>query len=299
MGWGATRHLSPIAFLQRFRPVRLPSITLDVMATSVDPETRPGHQLPRELIDPQVTLGQAFAYFVRQPSPRTLLVMLGACLIARFLIPIWQWGDLWIALGILVFWPVQEWIVHSHSLHLKPFSVGRLRVDPVQSQNHRAHHEAPWRADVLFVYPGAYKYALPLLLLIGWIATRSWSYTLTGTTFYLGVVARYEWTHFLIHTGYRGKSAYFRRQRIHHLAHHFRNDNYWFGVTSGLADKLLRTSPPINSVPITAECARARASSRPPVADSTKSERGAAQKLPPSTTPSESVNTDQKPAGPR
>ena len=60
----------------------------------------------------------------------------------------------------------------------------------------------------------------------------------------------YEWTHFLIHSKYRPRHAYYRLIWRHHRNHHFRNEHYWFGVTIDLGDRLLRTAPAKDAVPI-------------------------------------------------
>ena len=58
----------------------------------------------------------------------------------------------------------------------------------------------------------------------------------------------YEWTHFLIHSKYRPRRAYYRLLWRHHRNHHFRNEHYWFGVTTDLGDRLLRTRPERDAV---------------------------------------------------
>ncbi|NED61599.1 sterol desaturase family protein, partial [Streptomyces sp. SID10244] len=64
----------------------------------------------------------------------------------------------------------------------------------------------------------------------------------------LGIV--YEWTHYLIHTDYRPRSRLYRATWRNHRFHHYRNEHYWFTVTtSGTADRLLRTYPDPASVP--------------------------------------------------
>ena len=55
--------------------------------------------------------------------------------------------------------------------------------------------------------------------------------------------AAYEWCHFLIHTPYRPHARYYRSIWRGHRLHHYKNEQYWFGVTSTLGDQLLRTAP--------------------------------------------------------
>ena len=54
----------------------------------------------------------------------------------------------------------------------------------------------------------------------------------------------YEWSHYLIHSDYRPKSRAFRAVWRNHRLHHYKNEHYWFTVTtSGTADRFLRTYP--------------------------------------------------------
>jgi sterol desaturase/sphingolipid hydroxylase (fatty acid hydroxylase superfamily) len=63
-----------------------------------------------------------------------------------------------------------------------------------------------------------------------------------------GMLLTYEWTHYLIHSRYRPKTAFYRRLWRTHRWHHYRNENYWFGVTMHLGDRILRTYPDKDSV---------------------------------------------------
>jgi sterol desaturase/sphingolipid hydroxylase (fatty acid hydroxylase superfamily) len=63
----------------------------------------------------------------------------------------------------------------------------------------------------------------------------------------LGLV--YEWTHYLIHTDYKPKSRLYKATWRNHRFHHYKNEHYWFTVTtSGTADKILRTAPDPDAV---------------------------------------------------
>lgn len=60
----------------------------------------------------------------------------------------------------------------------------------------------------------------------------------------------YEWTHHLVHTDYRPRTRLYRAIRRNHRLHHFKNEHYWFTVTtSGTADRLLGTYPELAEVP--------------------------------------------------
>ncbi len=50
----------------------------------------------------------------------------------------------------------------------------------------------------------------------------------------------YEWTHYLIHTDYKPKTRVYRAIWRNHRNHHYKNEHYWFTVTSsGTADRVL------------------------------------------------------------
>jgi sterol desaturase/sphingolipid hydroxylase (fatty acid hydroxylase superfamily) len=65
------------------------------------------------------------------------------------------------------------------------------------------------------------------------------------TTFLFG----YEWSPFLIHSTYVPRSAGFRAVWRAHILHHYKNEQYWFGVTNPVADYVLRTRPAKDAVP--------------------------------------------------
>ena len=58
----------------------------------------------------------------------------------------------------------------------------------------------------------------------------------------------YEWLHYLIHSEYKPRTAPYRALWRHHRLHHYKNEQYWFGVTSTAADRALRTAPAPNEV---------------------------------------------------
>ena len=63
------------------------------------------------------------------------------------------------------------------------------------------------------------------------------------------VLFGYEWTHFLIHSQHVPRSPIFRAIWRNHILHHYKNEQYWFGVTNPLADYALRTNPAKEAVP--------------------------------------------------
>jgi hypothetical protein len=56
-------------------------------------------------------------------------------------------------------------------------------------------------------------------------------------------------SHYLIHSGWKPKTSVYHAIWRDHRLHHFKNEHYWFTVTSsGTADRVLRTYPDPASV---------------------------------------------------
>jgi sterol desaturase/sphingolipid hydroxylase (fatty acid hydroxylase superfamily) len=68
-----------------------------------------------------------------------------------------------------------------------------------------------------------------------------------GASFLVAVGALmfgYEWVHYLVHSDYRPHSRAFRAVWRNHRLHHYKNEHYWFTVTTaGTADRLFGTCP--------------------------------------------------------
>jgi hypothetical protein len=189
-----------------------------------------------------VTLGEARALFVTKTTARVLAAYIALTLVARIVVADWTWVDTVVAGGILAFEPFTEWLVHVLVLH--------SRRDLSIARKHRAHHADPRDLDILFIPMGVIVLApvigIGLPLLLGSGLAVALTAALTGFSMLLA----YEWTHFLIHTPYHPRSTTYARIRRAHIWHHFRNEHHWFGVTIHVADRLLRTYPDKDAVPL-------------------------------------------------
>jgi hypothetical protein len=179
-----------------------------------------------------------------------LLPITGLAIGARLLLRRWRWRDGAIAFGIVALEPLTEWLIHVFLLHFRPRTVAGRGVDPLVARKHRAHHEDPRNAELVFVPMPVLKTALPAAVL-GWcLAERRLRPALTGIATSYAMLTTYEWTHFLIHSSYRPKHRPYRGIWRAHRAHHYRNEHYWFGVTMHGADRLLGTYPERDQVPV-------------------------------------------------
>jgi len=195
-------------------------------------------------------LGEAFAEFVKHPSPWMIVSLLVGSLVARVWVGDWQVSDLLAPAVYVALFPVMEWVIHVFVLHWRPRRVGRITLDTLLARKHRAHHADPRDVPLVFI---------PWQTMIGIMVTTpvlplllfprvGQALTFVFTLAVVGMV--YEWTHYLIHTDYKPRSRTFKAVYRHHRLHHFKNENYWLTVTTaGTADRLLGTNPDPATVP--------------------------------------------------
>lgn len=194
------------------------------------------------------TLTDSVRAFSRHWSPRVLGIGLALELAARLYVGGWSLWDLAVIAGFLAWQPLQEWLIHVYILHWRPRRILGVWVDPMLARVHRAHHVDPWDEPTLFIPLGtiAFSFFGHLALLMWLMPTRG--LMLTGMLSITGVGMVYEWVHFLVHTAYRPRSKWYRKVWQYHRLHHFKNENYWMGVTVHLGDKLFGTLPEPKSV---------------------------------------------------
>ena len=190
-----------------------------------------------------MTLDGALREFIRRPTPRIMALAVGASLAARITIRGWSWWELLVPAIVLALEPLTEWMIHVHLLHFRPREVGGRRLDPLIARKHREHHGDPKDLDLIFVPMPVLIPALAVSAALFLLLSRTPGWACTGIAATTGMLLVYEWTHFLIHTPYRPRTAAYRYIWRAHRLHHFRNERYWFGVTVHLADHLLGTFP--------------------------------------------------------
>jgi len=197
-----------------------------------------------------LTLADAGREFWRHPTPWLFVVALTAAVIARIAVGDWQFTDAVVPFAIAAAFPLLEWTVHVFILHWRPRRVGRLTLDPLLARKHREHHIAPRDVDLVFI---PLQSAIGAVVAAVAIALLLFPRTGMGLTFLVVMLTcglLYEWCHYLVHTDYKPKTAVYRVIWRDHRLHHFKNEHYWFGVTTpGTADRMLRTYPDAATVP--------------------------------------------------
>lgn len=201
---------------------------------------------------PGLTLRGAAGIFARTFSARFLVPLAVVATAIRLALGGWRWWDLGIVAIILGAQPFTEWIVHVTVLHLKPRRLGRLTIDPLSSRRHRQHHADPKVLGLVLVPRPVMIGTCLVAVLVFWLVTPDWRLAMTGIATSYAMYLTYEWVHFLIHSSYRPRHWYYRYIWRAHRLHHYRNENYWFGVTVHVADHVLRTFPGKEDVPVSA-----------------------------------------------
>ncbi|GAA1512792.1 sterol desaturase family protein [Nocardioides humi] len=197
-----------------------------------------------------LSMGRVLREFWHHPSPYLLGTCLAAAVTGRVLAGPGSWWELAIPLGLVAILPVVEWVVHVFILHWRPRRLGPLTLDPLLARKHRAHHADPRAIPLVFIPWQAQLWLAPTWTLLAWLVTPTTTAMLTLLTAVYAIKSGYEWTHYLLHSDYRPKSAWYRTIWRNHRLHHYKSEHYWFTVTSaGTADRLFGTAPDPSTVP--------------------------------------------------
>jgi len=190
------------------------------------------------------TLRQAARAFARHPSPWLIGSALLGGAVARGLVHRFSWTELLVPIALVVLFPVIEWVVHVCILHWRPRHLGPVAVDSLLARKHRAHHADPRDLPLVFIPWQVELWLLPAYVVVALVVfpdrAAGLSFLVAATALMLG----YEWVHYLVHSDYRPRSRAFRSVWRNHRLHHYKNEHYWFTVTSaGTADRLFGTYP--------------------------------------------------------
>ena len=202
---------------------------------------RPPDSLPRDA-------RTALQVFASHPSPLLIALFVVALTGWRVSLGNFGWGDALVALAIFAYFPLNEWLIHVFMLHYKPRKLFGRTIDFYLPKTHRRHHADPWNLKWVFIPRHIHFWTVPEVALILWLLWPWKELALTGLATYLLLGLHYEWVHYLAHIPWCPPLEYYRRRVREHRYHHFRNENYWWGVSFGMADRVLRTAPPVEDV---------------------------------------------------
>lgn len=192
------------------------------------------------LNDTPETASAAIRTFLSAPSA---IILITASVIAwaiRFSLAAWSWADLIVAAATLLFWPVLEWLIHVYILHSQPTNAINRLLYKIAARDHHNHHVEPWDLKLVFIPMPAFLVA-PLLLGFYWLITPSLAVMMTGLAVYYSLAINYEWSHYLAHIRWRCPIPWYQKRVTMHRAHHFKNEQLWWGVSMLSGDKLFGT----------------------------------------------------------
>ncbi len=195
------------------------------------------------------TLAQAAGAFVRHPSPWIIAAALAGALASRIMVGDWNIGDALVPIAMVAAFPFVEWLIHVCILHWKPRHVGAVTIDPLLARKHREHHRDPRDMPLVFIPWQTFLWLLPALVAIAVLAFPRVGLGLTYLVAVTTLGLLYEWTHYLIHSDYQPKSKAYKAIWRNHRLHHYRNEHYWFSITTtGTSDRILGTYPRADDV---------------------------------------------------
>jgi hypothetical protein len=205
------------------------------------------------------SLGNAWREFLRRESPWAIGAGILVLAVTRVIVGDPSWRDAVAVAAMVVVYPFGEWAIHVYLLHAKPLRIRGRKVETMAARAHRAHHEEPNDLDMVLLYwwQAAFLMVLAVPLTVGLgvlVVTVIAGPVPLGALLSVGLagfcmIFLYEWTHFLIHTAYRPRSAAYKAIWKNHRLHHFKNEHFWHGVTNNLSDLVLGTNPRAREVP--------------------------------------------------
>jgi len=150
-----------------------------------------------------------------------------------------QWEHLlFIVIGMVIF-IISEYGTHRFLFHLKPPK--NVFLFKLLHRLHYAHHEKPSDLKLLFL---PLWYSIPNLCLLSsfcFLITKSFNMTLYFSFGLIFMLLIYEWKHFVAHRSIKPVTLFGRKLKKRHLLHHFKNENYWFGVSTHVMDIVFHT----------------------------------------------------------
>ncbi|WP_456276121.1 sterol desaturase family protein [Bacillus sp. AK128] len=143
-----------------------------------------------------------------------------------------------ILIGIILY-IISEYLTHRFFFHMKApknqlFLTFMKRI-------HYDHHEDPNDLKLLFL---PIWYSIPQLFILVAITTALTGSLIFGISVFTGAIIMmtyYEWTHYIAHRPYQPKTPWGKWMKKLHLLHHYKNEQYWYGVTNPSLDYLFGT----------------------------------------------------------
>lgn len=139
----------------------------------------------------------------------------------------------------MMFFAISEYLTHRFIFHVKaPKNPYLLKF---MKRIHYDHHIAPNDLQLLFL---PLWYSLPNFLILSavfYFFSDNLPYTAAFGTGLMSMLLIYEWKHFVAHRPIKPKTRFGQWVKKIHILHHYKNENYWYGVSTPFADFLFGT----------------------------------------------------------
>jgi Sterol desaturase len=187
-------------------------------------------------------------YFLHMDILIMTAVLIGLCAWAAIENPT-LYSLLFFVAGLVGFM-FSEYLTHRFFFHLKA-PKNRLFLKFLK-RLHYDHHTDPHDLKLLFL---PVWYSLPnlgLFVLIFYLITGMPGAALAFAAGLVAMLLVYEWKHYVAHRPIQPKSKFWKWNKRMHLLHHFKNENYWYGVSTPLVDAIFGTLKDEKDVPTSA-----------------------------------------------
>ncbi|MBY0599384.1 sterol desaturase family protein [Bacillus bingmayongensis] len=141
-------------------------------------------------------------------------------------------------LGVVTY-AFMEYFTHRFLFHMKPPK--NLFLLKLIKRLHYDHHLYPNNLKLLFL---PLWYSIPnavVLSLIFYSIVHSIELTVPFTMGLTVMLLIYEWKHYIAHVSIKPSTPLGRWLKKTHLLHHFKNENYWYGVSNPFFDMIFGT----------------------------------------------------------
>ncbi len=138
-------------------------------------------------------------------------------------------------LASLLFWPPFEYLMHRYAFHWEP---QHPFLKKLMYTIHHGHHDYPNDPRLMLVGPIVSIPAFLFFLGIGYLIAGSYTFP-----FMAGVATCYmfyDWLHYASHH-YNYKNKIFQQLKIHHMRHHYEDNDKNFAFTTLIWDIIMNT----------------------------------------------------------
>jgi sterol desaturase/sphingolipid hydroxylase (fatty acid hydroxylase superfamily) len=148
------------------------------------------------------------------------------------------WVFFYFLIGLVTFM-FGEYLTHRFFFHSKapenPFFLKVLK------RLHYDHHKYPNDLDLMFL---PIWYSIPNISgfsIVFYLITKTFHLTLAFSLGLILMLLIYEWKHFVAHRPIKPKTKFGIWLKKTHILHHFKNENYWYGVSTPIFDYVFGT----------------------------------------------------------